>query len=141
MRKFWIAAPTAIVVGILNVALFVGFMFVYGQLLNPGHDQAFYQAAAQRFGPIWSIVAGIPLMFLAGWWISSRPSQINGMVAAFLVWVVYFVLDLLIIAASGNLLHIFPLFFASFGTKLLAVLAGAQFARGRAMKAGAETSR
>ena len=138
MKIFWIAIPTAIVVGVLNVLLFVLFMVLYSHVFNAGHDEAFYQAAAQKFGPVASIVSGIPLMFLAGYWVSRRLGPHNGMVGAIVVWVVYFVLDLAIVAGSGQLLTIFPLFFASFATKMLAVLAGGQFARGRSHSASAE---
>mgnify|MGYP000443690580 FL=1 len=44
-------------------------MVVYGHLIDPGHDEQYYRDHIQVAAPYCSIVAGIPLMFLAGWWV------------------------------------------------------------------------
>ena len=52
--------------------LFFLFMVLYGHVINPGHEESFYQEAANRFGPYASILGGIPLMYLAGRWMRQR---------------------------------------------------------------------
>lgn len=122
--KLWIAFPTAIVVGILNVFLFFLFMVLYGYVINPGHNDQFYQDAANRFGPIASIIGGIPLMYLAGRWIGKRVGPQLAINAALLVWLIYFAVDVAIVAASGFLISLLPLVAISFATKLIAVYLG-----------------
>ena len=118
--------PTAIVVGILNVFLFFLFMVLYGHVINPGHEEQFYQEAAGRFGPISSIICGIPLMYLAGRWIGKRVGPQLAIKAGLLVWLIYFTLDVAIVAASGVLMSVLPLVIVSFTTKLAAIYFGAR---------------
>jgi hypothetical protein len=123
--KLWIALPTAIVVGILNVFLFFLFMVLYGHVIDPGHEEQFYQDAAGRFGPIASIIGGIPLMYLAGRWIGKRVGPQLAVKAALLVWLIYFTVDVAIVAASGFLIGLLLMVVISFATKLAAVYLGA----------------
>lgn len=44
-----------------NVLIAFGVMAVYGHLIDPGHDQAYYEAAALRIAPWSSVVAGAAL--------------------------------------------------------------------------------
>ena len=127
--KLWLAVPTAIVTGILNVFLFFLFMVLYGHVINPGHEESFYQEAAHQFGPLSSIVCGMPLMYFAGRWIARRVGPDLAVTGAVLVWLVYFVVDFAVVAASGVLMSVLPLIVISFGTKLLAVYLGARQAR------------
>lgn len=122
--RLWIALPTAIVVGILSVFLFFLFMVLYGHVIDPGHEELFYHEAANRFGPIASIIGGIPLMYLAGRWIGKRVGPQLAIKAALLVWLVYFLVDVTIVAASGILLSLLPMVGISFSTKLIAVYLG-----------------
>ena len=128
-RKLWLALPLAIVTGILNVLCFFIFMVIYSYAIDPGHDQAYYTEAANRFGPISSIICGMPLMYLAGRWIGKRVGPQLAVTAGLLVWAVYFVLDGAIVAASGALMTILPLFAISFATKFAAAYLGARHAR------------
>lgn len=122
--KLWIALPTAIVVGILNVFLFFLFMVLYGHVIDPGHDDQFYQEAAGRFGPISSFICGIPLMYLAGRWIGNHVGPQLAIKAALIVWLTYFTVDVAIVAASGFLISLLPVVAISFATKLIAVYLG-----------------
>ena len=55
-----------------GVVITVLYMVLYGHLINPGHDKAYYDAHVQVAGPYIGIVAGIPLMFFAAcWWVGS----------------------------------------------------------------------
>lgn len=124
--ELWLALPTAIAVGLLNVFLFFLFMVLYGHVINPGHEDSFYQEAANRFGPISSIICGIPLMFLAGRWIGKRVGPQLAVWAALLVWLIYFIVDVSIVAAAGFFTGLFQvvLVAVSFTTKLIAVYLG-----------------
>jgi hypothetical protein len=123
-NRWWLAIPFALGVMIVNVLISVLYVVVYSYLIDPGHDEAFYQAHAQVAAPYCSIVAGIPLMFLAGRWIGNKFPKGNSVKAALLMWFVYFVLDLAIIAAAGALRQIAVLFSISFITKLAAAYLG-----------------
>ena len=99
-------------------------MVVYSYAIDPGHDKAYYEAHVRIAAPYCSIVAGIPLMFLVGWWVSMRP--------AILVWLVYAFVDVAILAVSGPTLRIGALSAVSLLTKLVSVWLGALAAGWRA---------
>lgn len=69
-------------------------------------------------------------MYLAGRWIGKRVGPMRAVRAALLVWAIYFVVDLAIVAASGSLTAVLPLFAVSFATKLAAVYYGAHHSKG-----------
>ena len=107
----------------VNVAFTFLYMVVYGHVIDPGHDKAYYDAHVQIAAPYCSIVAGIPLMFLVGWWLGAQPAVV--------VWLVYAVVDTAIVAAAGALTPRVGIFIAvSLLTKLAAAYAGALAARG-----------
>jgi len=130
-NRWWLAVPFALGVLILNVLIHVLYMVVYSYLIDPGHDEAYYQAYAQMSSPYSSIVAGIPLMFLAGRWIGTKFSKGNSVIAAVLVWLIYVLIDFAIIATVGALAQIAVLFIISFVTKLIAAYLGGLSARKR----------
>lgn len=125
--RLWVALPTAIIAGVVNVTLFFLFMVLYGHVINPGHEDAFYQEAANRFGPYASIVGGIPVFFVTGLvlrrFLSTRALKVG--IAA---WAIYFVLDVAIIlaAAADKILSFLPLIVVSFATKFVAIYFGAR---------------
>jgi hypothetical protein len=130
-NRWWLAIPFALGVMIVNVLISVLWVVVYSFLIDPGHDDAYYQAYAQRSAPYSSIIAGIPLMFLAGRWIGSKFPKSNSVKAALLVWLVYFLIDLAVIAAAGALREIALLFTISFVTKFAAAYLGGLSAQRR----------
>ena len=71
-----VAALTGLALGVMavNVAISILYMVVYSYAIDPGHEKAYYEAHVQIAAPYCSIVAGIPLMFLVGWWVSMRPA-------------------------------------------------------------------
>ncbi len=125
--RLWVALPTAIIAGVANVTLFFLFMVLYGHVIKPGHEDSFYQEAANRFGPYASIIGGIPVFFVTGLvlrrFLGTRALKIG--IAA---WAIYFVLDVAIIvtAASDKFLSFLPLIVISFATKLVAIYFGAR---------------
>jgi hypothetical protein len=130
-NRWWLAIPFALGVMIFNVLIHVLYMVVYSYLIDPGHDAAYYQAYAELSAPYSSIIAGMPLMFLAGRWIGTKFSKGNRVKAALLVWLVYFLIDFAVIAAVGMLSVIAVLFIISFATKLGAAYLGGLSAQKR----------
>lgn len=130
-NRWWLAIPFSLGVMMLNVLIHVLYMVVYAYLINPGHDQAYYQAYAELSAPYSSIIAGMPLMFLAGRWIGTKFSTGNSVKAALLVWLVYFLIDFAVVAAVGALAQIALLFAISFATKLAGAFLGGLSAQKR----------
>jgi hypothetical protein len=101
-----------------NVIISILYMVVYSYVIDPGHDSAYYQAHVQLAAPYCSIVAGMPLMFMVGWWMGTQP--------ALLVWLIYTLVDFAIIASSGLTVRISVIFVVSFLTKLASAYLGAR---------------
>jgi hypothetical protein len=106
-------------------------MVVYGYLINPGHPKGYYDEHIKVAAPYCSIVAGMPLMFLAGLWVAGwagKQGQL-GVKAALVVWLAYAVIDLGIALAAGAKEGLDAktavLFTVSLLTKLAAAYAGA----------------
>ena len=121
-----VAALAALALGVMavNVAVSILYMVVYSHAIDPGHEKAYYEAHIRIAAPYCSIVAGIPLMFLVGWWVGMRP--------ALVVWLVYAVIDVAILAVSGPTWKIGALAAVSLLTKLVSAYLGALAASGRA---------
>jgi len=121
-----VAALAGLALGVMaaNVAISILYMVVYSYAIDPGHDQAYYEAHVRIAAPYCSIVAGIPLMLLVGWWVGMRP--------AILVWAVYAFVDVAFFAASGPTLRMGALVAVSLLTKLLSAYLGALGASWRA---------
>jgi len=130
-NRWWLAIVFALGVMVLNVLMHILYMVVYGFLINPGQDDAHYQAYAGESAPYSSIIAGIPLMFLAGRWIGTKFPKGNSVKAALLVWFIYFVIDLAVVALAGALAQIALLFAISFSTKLIGAFLGGLSAQKR----------
>ena len=130
-NRWWLAIPFALGVMIVNVLIRVLYVVVYSYGIDPGHDEAYYQAYAQVAAPYSSIVAGIPLMFLAGRSIGGKFPKGNSVKAALLVWLIYSVIDFTAVAASGALAQIWVLLAISFMTKLGAAFLGGMSAQNR----------
>lgn len=114
-----------------NVAMSILYMVVYGYLINPGHPKEFYDEHVKIAAPYCSIVAGMPLMFLAGLWVagwSGSQGQL-GVKAGLVVWLTYAIIDLGIVIAAGAkeciTAKMWALVAASLLTKLAAVYWGA----------------
>jgi hypothetical protein len=109
---------------LLNVLVAFAWVFFYSVAIAPGHDGAFYQAYAQRVAPISAIVAGVPILFAAGW-LAARGARAEH--AALLPAAAYIIIDLALVAGSG----LWPPAWAlalSYLTKLAAAWAGGRLA-------------
>ena len=112
----------AVLVLVVNVAASVLYMVVYGYVIDPGREPQYYDDHVQVAAPYCSIVAGIPLMFLAGWWWR----RALGVRAAWIVWLAYAMIDLAILLAAGMSMDAGLLIVVSLFTKLAAVNLGAR---------------
>lgn len=123
LRRFAVIVGTALVVMVVNVAISFLYVAVYSYVISPGHDIAHYQAHAQFSAPYSSIIAGMPLMFLAGRWIGRRGTPDVAVQAALGVWLVYAAIDLAIVIPAGTA-RLIPLVIVSLLTKLAAAYLG-----------------
>jgi hypothetical protein len=105
------------------------YMVVYGHLIDPGHEQAYYDAHVRMAAPYCSIVAGIPLMFLAGWWVAGWDVTL-AVRSALVIWLTYAVIDVAASVAAGLTsvltVRLGVLIAISILTKLAAGYSGAQ---------------
>lgn len=99
-RLAWIIGAALLVLA-LNVGVSILYVVFYSYLINRGHDEQYYQEYAEMAAPYSSIVAGIPLMFLICWRVGSWWEANYAVKAALLVWLVYALIDLLVLAAVG----------------------------------------
>lgn len=120
----------ALLVMVTNIAASILYMVVYGYVIDPGHEPRYYDEHIQIAGPYCSIVAGIPIMFLAGWWVAGWSGGKLGFKAALIVWLVYTIIDVSVIVAVGVTMWVGFLVAVSFTSKLAAAWCGA-WIRGR----------
>lgn len=125
-RDFIIVPATAIAVMALNVAISFFVVWVYS-LVDPGHADSYYETLAMRVAPISSVIAGIPLMFLAGFLLAGRRSQRSALLVAGATALFYNLVDTGILLAADAGQDVWPWAALSYATKLLSALAGAWF--------------
>ena len=123
-RVPWLVG-VAVLVLVANVAVSVVYMIVYGHVIDPGHGDQYYREHINVAAPYCSIAAGIPLMFLTGWWVSGWWEGPLAVKAALVVWLAYALIDITVVVASGLTTRVAVLFAASLLTKLAAVYLGA----------------
>ena len=133
-RLAWLVGVALLVI-IANVLASVLYMVVYSYLIDPGHDAQYYNDRIQTAAPYCSIVAGIPLMFLAGWRVSGWWNGESPARSAVIVWLVYVLIDLSVLLAAGMNTRTALLFAVSFITKLAAVLIPVMIRGGKAAAA------
>ena len=112
---------------VVNVAVSIVWVAVYAYLINPGHPSAFYDEYAQVAAPYSSIVAGMPLMFVLCWWLG----RTWNLVSILGIWIVYVIIDLSVLFASGMTSRLAGFATVSLITKLIAAVLGWVFAGAR----------
>jgi hypothetical protein len=130
-RVAWLAG-VALLVLVVNVAASILYMVVYSYVIDPGHEQQYYQEHIKVAAPYCSIAVGMPLMFLAGWWVAGWWEGAFAITAALLIWLSYALIDIGVLLAAGMTPKIAVLCAASLLTKLAAVYLGALVAGRRA---------
>lgn len=123
-RIAWLVGIAVLVI-VANILVSVLYMVVYGYLIDPGHAKEYYDAHVQVAAPYCSIVAGIPLMFLAGYWISGWWEGKFAVQSALFVWFIYVLIDVTALMAAGVTSSAALLVAVSLVTKLAAIYAGA----------------
>ena len=123
-RLAWLAGVATLVL-VVNVGVSILYMVVYGHLIDPGHDEQYYREHIKVAAPYCSIVACMPLMFLAGWWVAGWWEGQFAVKAALVVWLAYALIDISALMAADLTTRIAVLFAVSFFTKLAAAYLGA----------------
>ena len=125
LRDVIVILATAIGVMVLNVAISVGVVWVYSTIVEPGRSASHYEAFAVTAAPASSVVAGIPLMLVAGFLLSRGRTARAALSAAGAMAVLYVVADVAIVLAADSGRHVWASEALSYSTKLLSALAGA----------------
>jgi len=99
-RLAWIIGAAIFVLAI-NVGVSILYVAFYSYLINRGHDEHYYQEYAKMVAPYSSILVGMPLMFLICWWVGSWWEADFAVKAAILIWLVYAVIDVLVLVVAG----------------------------------------
>ena len=76
--------------------------------------------------PYSSILAGMPLMFIMCWWLSSHWGPDLAFKSVLGIWIIYVIIDLSVLVAAGMTSRLAILSAISLVTKLLAALSGAK---------------
>jgi hypothetical protein len=116
-RDLLLVPGAALAVMIANVAIGFGIVWAYSAFVNPGRPLSHYQGFAETAAPIGSVVAGIPLMLLAGSLLGRGRQRRAALLAV----------TILVGAHAGG--AVWGWAALSHATKLAAALAGALIAR------------
>lgn len=109
---------------VVNVAISFAVVGVYSQWVEPGHDAAYYQAAAQWIAP-WSSVAFGWLLFAIACFALARRSPGNALGLAIATFAAYAAIDLGILFAAGQqLIPLPPIVGLSLASKLVGAIGG-----------------
>ena len=118
----------ALLIMAVNVAISILYMVVYGYLINPGQPEQHYQEHVQIAAPYSSIIAGAPLFYLAGRYLTRRWAAPARVKAALLMALVYAVIDVAALAATGFQLRLVIFTTLSLATKFIAAYLGGRAA-------------
>lgn len=118
----------AVVFGILilvvNVAISFCVVAVYAYAVEPGHDQAFYEQAAQWIAP-WSSIAFGWMLFLGVCYSAAiRNAERNALAFALSVFAVYASIDIGLLLAMGQLTGHVPIVALSLASKAAGAIGG-----------------
>ena len=117
-RVAWLVG-VALLVLIANVAASFLYMVVYSYVIDRGHDEQYYRDHIKVAAPYCSIVAGIPLMFLVGWWVGGWWEGSFAARAALIVWLAYVLIDIAVLVAAGLSTKVAILFAVSFSLQIM----------------------
>jgi hypothetical protein len=126
-RDIIVIPAAAIAVMALNVAIAFAVVWLYSSFFNPGRPASHYEAFATRAAPISSVVAGIPLMFFAGFVIAGMRHVRRGLLVAASAALLYIFVDTAILVGADAGRGVWSWAALSHATKLASALAGAKF--------------
>ena len=110
----------------LNVAMAFLWVFLYSTFIAPGQSEAAYEAYAMRVAPWSSVIAGIPILFAAGWLLARWHG--GGWRTGIFAGIAYVVIDGAMLLSLGVLLDFLGVVAWSFTTKLAAAALGGALA-------------
>lgn len=122
----WVAL-TVVGLEIALVLSAVAWVAIYSYLIDPGHDQAYYENHAQFASPIVSIVVGMPYLFFACRWVG-RKAGTRAVTMCLWVWYILFIIDVLLLSLGGATAYVWAMMAISHVTKLLAAYFGGKTA-------------
>jgi hypothetical protein len=122
LRSLAVAVPAMVI----NVACAFLWVFIYSMLIAPGQDDAAYQAYAMRAAPWCSVIAGMPILFGAGWLLARWHG--GGWRTGICAGAAYVALDVAIIFAVGAIAAMPGIVALSAATKLAAAALGGAIA-------------
>lgn len=125
-RDLLLVPAAALGVMIANVAISVGVVWFYSTFVDPDRPVAEYEAFAMAAAPVSSIVAGIPLMLVAGFFLARGRSDRAALRAAGAMALLYMAVDAALLLAAGADSGLWTWEAVSYSTKLLAALVGAK---------------
>jgi len=114
----------ALLVLVINILASILYIVIYSYVINPGHTEQFYRDYAQVAVPYSSIIAGFPIMFFICRWLSKRWKPATALKAALSVWLVYMLVDVIVLLAVGTTVRGGLLVTISHLTKLAAAYLG-----------------
>jgi len=123
------AAVTAIAIVAANVAISYVVMAAYAYFIDTGQDAAYYEAAAQKIAPWSSVVFGAVLFFAAAFILGKRRPDRSAIGFALTVFVVYAIIEFVVMASAGQLAPMIGIVAFSLTTKLGAAFLGAKAAQ------------
>ncbi len=118
------AAFLAVLILVVNVGISFGVVAVYSYAVEPGHDQAFYELAAQWIAPWSSIAFGWMLFFGVCYGAAVRNVERNALAFALCVLAVYAAIDVGLLSAAGALTSFAPIIALSLTSKAAGAIGG-----------------
>ncbi len=122
-------AITALLILVVNFAILFVAIFIFAELIEPGHPPSFYEDAAPNIAG-WTAPIGGGLLFLVVTFFRTKRNPSRGVFGAvFTTWVFYVLFDIGLgaLMAAGNPVVTLQLF-GSLGLALLGGILGAWFA-------------
>jgi hypothetical protein len=126
------ALLTAVMLMVVNVAASFAVVAAYSFFVDPGHDAAYYESAAQRIVPWSSVVVGMILFGLAGFVSARRRPERNAILFSAVCAFIYVGIDALLLYLTDSLQALGAVVPISYATKITAALLGAQAGATRA---------
>lgn len=121
----------ALLILIANIAISFGVVWVYSVAIEPGQDEAFYQAAALKIAPVSGIIGGFVLVAAASLVLAQRRPQRPAYAFGALIAAGYMIIDIpLVLAMAPTAFAEHSLLFAaSYASKFAAAVVGAALVR------------
>jgi hypothetical protein len=122
LRSLAVAVPAMA----LNIACAFAWVAIYSLLIAPGQSEAAYQAYAMRAVPWSAVIAGMPILFGAGWLVARWHG--GGWRTGLVAGIFYLAIDLAIVVAAGALAAMPAMLALSYTTKIAAAALGGRMA-------------